>query len=104
MIPPMQDEMQKLIAQDLGISDLSSEQQQQLISEFGAVALKAATAAIVEQLPEGKRGEFATLAQAGNPAALQKFLDAEVPTHEDIAKAAVAEEVKRFKEFQQSAA
>ncbi len=99
----MQDEMQKLIAQDLGISDLSAEQQQQLISEFGAVALKAATVAIVEKLPEGKRGRFAELAQGGDPAALQTFLDAEVPDHEEVAKAAVAEEVKKFKEFQASA-
>src|ERR1700749_2306489 len=97
MIPPMQDEMQKLIAQDLGIADLPDEQQQALISEFGAVALKAATVAIVEKLPEAKRADFATLAQGGDPEALQKFLDAEVPGHEEIAKAAVAEEVKRFK-------
>lgn len=99
----MQDEMQKLIAQDLGISDLPAGEQEALISEFGAVALKAATLAIVEKLPEGKRGEFSALAQGGDPDALQKFLDAEVPSHEEVAKAAVAEEVQRFKEFQASA-
>jgi hypothetical protein len=103
MISPMQDEMQKLIAQDLGISDMSPEQQQELIGQFGAVALKAATVAIVEKLPEDKRPTFATLAQGGDPAALQAFLDAEVPAHEQIAKDAVAEEVKRFREFQKSA-
>ena len=32
--------------------------------------------------------------------ALKAFLDREVPGHEELAKAAVAEEVKRFKEFQ----
>jgi len=103
MISPMQDEMQKLIAQDLGISDLPIEQQQSLIGEFGAVALKAATVAIIEKLSEDKRGKFAELAQAGDPAALQVFLDAEVPAHEQLAKDAVAEEVRKFKEFQKSA-
>lgn len=103
MIPPMQDEMQKLIAQDLGISDLPVEQQQELIGQFGAVALKAATVAIVEKLPLEKRDTFAQLAQSGNPAALQQFLDAEVPMHEQIAKDAVAEEVQKFKEFQKVA-
>lgn len=99
----MQDEIQKLIAQDLGIGDLSEAEQQQLIAQFGEVALKAATVAIVEKLPEDKRDQFAALAQGGDPAAMQQFLDAEVPAHEEIAKAAVAEEVKRFKEFQASA-
>lgn len=103
MISPMQDEMQQLIAKDLGISDLPVEQQQQLIGEFGAVALKAATLAIVEKLPKDKRPMFATLAQGGDPAALQTFLDAEVPAHEQIAKDAVAAEVTRFQEFQKAA-
>ena len=40
------------------------------------------------------------LAEAGDPAALKAFLDREVPGHEDLAKTAVAEEVKKFKTFQ----
>ena len=96
----MQDELTALIAADLGIKDLPLAEQQSLISQFGEVALKAATVAVVEKLPEGKREEFATLAQGGDPAALSEFLNREVPGHEDIAKAAVAEEVKRFKDFQ----
>ena len=46
--------------------------------------------------------EFAKLAEAGDASALQAFLDREVPGHEELAKAAVAEEVKRFKAFQAS--
>jgi hypothetical protein len=102
MISSMQDEMQNLIAQDLGITDLSNEEQQELVSQFGEVALKAATFAIIEKLAEAKRDEFTTLAQGGDPAALQAFLDTELPDHDAIAKAAVAEEVRRFKEFQKS--
>lgn len=100
MITPMQDELTKAIATDLGIADLPAEEQQKLIAQFGEVALKAATIAVVEKLAEGKREEFAKLAEAGDPAALSAFLDREVPGHEDVAKAAVSEEVKRFKNFQ----
>lgn len=100
MIPPMQDELTALIAADLGIKDLPLEQQQALIAQFGEVALKAATLSVVGKLAEDKRDEFAKLAEAGDPSALKTFLDREVPGHEDIAKAAVAEEVKRFKDFQ----
>ena len=100
MIPPMQDALTTLIAADLGITDLPLPEQQMLIAQFGEVALKAATIAVIEKLPEDKRDEFAKLAEAGDAAAVKTFLDREVPSHEDIAKTAVAEEVKRFKEFQ----
>lgn len=100
MISPMQDELTALIAKDLGIEALPLEEQQSLIAQFGEVALKTATLAVVGRMAEGKRDEFAKLAQAGDAATLKAFLDKEVPGHEDIAKAAVAEEVKKFKAFQ----
>ncbi|PJA94500.1 hypothetical protein CO131_01110 [Candidatus Kaiserbacteria bacterium CG_4_9_14_3_um_filter_50_16] len=96
----MQDELTVAIAADLGIKDLPTEEQQALIGQFGEVALKAATLSVLRKLAEDKRDEFAKLAEAGDAAALKTFLDREVPGHEDIAKAAVAEEVKRFKDFQ----
>ncbi len=96
----MQDELTALIATDLGIKDLPTDEQHALIAQFGEIALKAATLAVVGKLADDKRDEFAKLAQAGEPTALKTFLDREIPGHEDIAKAAVAEEVKRFKAFQ----
>lgn len=100
MMSPMQDEMTAAIAADLGISALSPDQQKELIAKFGEVALKAATLSIIEKLSEEKRSEFATLSEAGDIMALKVFLDREIPNHEEIAKTAVAEEIKRFKEFQ----
>lgn len=102
MMPSMQDDLTATIAADLGLKDLPLEEQQALIGQFGEVALKAATLAVAGKLADDKREEFAKLAEAGDPTALKAFLDREVPGHEDIAKAAVAEEVKRFKEFQAS--
>ncbi|MDP1689805.1 MAG: DUF5663 domain-containing protein [bacterium] len=96
----MQDELTALIAADLGIKDLPPAEQAALIAQFGEIALKAATLAVIEKLPEGKRDEFAKLAEKGDAAALKVFLDREVPGHEDVAKVAVAEEVKRFRAFQ----
>ena len=100
MMTSMQDELVNAMAADLGISDLSAKEQQELISQFGEVALKASTLAVVGKLAESKRGEFTELAKAGDAARLKAFLDREVPDHEAVAKAAVAEEVKRFKAFQ----
>lgn len=98
MIAPMPDQLTAQIASDLGIQDLPQNEQQELIAQFGEVALKAATVAVMEKLPQEKRDQFMKLAEAGDPAAVQAFLDAEVPGHNDLAKAAVADEVKRFKE------
>jgi len=100
MMEPMQDELTALIAKDLGIDSLPLGEQQTLIAQFGEVALKAATISVIEKLAEDKRDEFAKLAEAGDATALKAFLDREVPEHEEVAKAAVAEEIKRFKEFQ----
>jgi hypothetical protein len=100
MISGMQDELAARIAADLGVGHLSQDEQQALISQFGEVALKAATLAVISKLPENKREEFAKLSEAGDVFALKAFLDSEVPGHEEVAKAAVAEEVARFKAFQ----
>lgn len=96
----MQDELTKAIAVNLGISDLPINQQQELIAQFGEVALKSATLSVVSKLANDKKEEFAKLAEAGDPSALKTFLDREVPRHEELAKTAVAEEVKKFKAFQ----
>lgn len=101
-MPPMQDELAALIAKDLGITDLPQDKQQELISQFGEIALKAASLAVMEKLTNETREEFMKLAEAGDASAIQTFLNREVPDHETIAKGAVAEEVRRFREFQAS--
>jgi len=95
----MQDELTALIASDLGIKDLPADKQQELIGQFGEIALKAATLTVLGTLTEEKREEFMKLSEQGDADALKAFLDREVPNHEALAKQAVAEEVKRFKEF-----
>lgn len=96
----MPDELTALIAADLGITTLPLEEQRTIIAQFGEVALKAATLAVIDKLAGDKRDAFAALAEAGDATALKEFLDREVPGHEELVKAAVAEEVQRFKDFQ----
>lgn len=85
------------LVHELGIESLPQEEQEALVAGFSEVAIKAATAAVLEQLPEPQREEFATLAEAGDGAALQAFLNREVPGHEALAGAAVRDELTRFK-------
>ena len=104
MLPPMHDELTATIAADLGIADLPTAEQQALIAQFGEIALKAATLSVIGKLADDKREVFVQLAETGDAVMLKEFLDREVPGHEGMVKAAVAEEVKRFKDFQSEGA
>ncbi|HEX7651575.1 MAG TPA: DUF5663 domain-containing protein [Candidatus Paceibacterota bacterium] len=100
----MQDDMMKTIAADLGVSSLPEAEQQEAITQFGTIALKASSIAVIEALPMNKRQDFLALSEAGDPAQIQAFLDREVPNHAEITQKAVAEELRRFKEYQKTAA
>lgn len=88
-----------IAASELGIENFSPADQEEIISSFGAVALQAATVAILSALPEAKREEFAELSEQNDQGGIQAFLAREVPDYEARVGAAVAEEVRRFREF-----
>ncbi len=98
------DDVQMRIASDLGIEGLSSDEQRQLIMQFGAVALQASIYAVLAAVPEGKRDEFSKLTESKDEAGVAAFLASEVPNHEELAKQAVAAEIQKFKDFQKTAA
>lgn len=93
----MQDQLLTSIATDLGIDQLPPEEQKQLLTALGDVALKAATLAIINKLSDEDKEQFATFAEAGDAAKLQAFLDEKVPGHEQLAKGAVQQEIEQFK-------
>ncbi len=94
----MPEDVRTTLMQALGIAELPAEEQERLMAGFAEVALKAATMAVLEKLPQDKREEFARLAEAGEPVALATFLNKEVPGHEALAGQAVAHEAGLFKE------
>ncbi|MEJ0053135.1 MAG: DUF5663 domain-containing protein [bacterium] len=96
----MQDEIQRAVAEELGIEGLSSAEQQELIAQMTGIMLKAATLALLEKLREDKRDEFVIIAESKDEEALRTFLEKELPGSEEIVRAAVSEEIRRFKEYQ----
>lgn len=94
----MDEEIQKSVAKELGIEGLTLEEQRELIVQMTGVMLKAANLAILEKLPDGKREEFVAIADTRDETALREFLMRELPDSEAIVRAAVAEEVRRFRE------
>ena len=97
-MPDMPEDVRKTLMEAVGIEGLPAEEQEQITAGFAEVALKAATVAVLEKLSEDKHEEFARLAEAGDPSALEAFLNKEVPGHEVAAGQAVAAEAARFKE------
>jgi len=98
----MQDEIQKAVAEQLGIDGLGSDEQKEIIAQMTGVMLKAASIALLENLPEGKRDEFIAITDKQDEAGLKAFLAKELPDSENIVRAAIEGEVKRFNEYQQS--
>ncbi len=90
-------EQKNALVAELGIADFSAEDQEKLLEQFGEVALKAATVAVMQDLPASKQEEFAKLAEAGDTGQLKAFLDSEVPGHERIAEDAVTAEILNFR-------
>jgi len=97
-----QNDLQAALARELDIGNLPSAEQKKVIADFGEVALQASLLAVLETLAPAKREEFSKLMNGKDGAALQQFIAREVPRYEEIAKNAVAEEVRRFKEFQKN--
>ncbi len=100
---PLHDKVLEDAVAELGITHLPLEEQREILGSFGALALQAATVAVLDAIPAEKRDTFMSLSE-GDTGALTDFLSAEVPDYEKIASAAVAEEVRRFKEFQKTGA
>jgi hypothetical protein len=94
----MQDDVRSAVAEQLGITMLPPEDQEALIAQMSGVLLQAASLAVLAALPEGKRAGFMALAETGDEAALKEYLAQELPGSENIVRAAVAEEVRRFRE------
>ena len=95
----MDSETQKMIAEELGVAHLPDSEQAELIAQFGAIALKASSIAVMEALPDAAREEFLRATESGDQAAVKAVLARALPNSDAIARAAVANEVRAFKEF-----
>jgi hypothetical protein len=93
--------IRKAIVEELMLDGMSPDEQEEIIDDFGRVALEASLLAVVETLSPEKRAEFSRLLEK-DPDGLREFIARDVPDYEKIAKKAVAEEVARFREFQKN--
>ena len=72
------------IIDELGISDLPVDAQDRIISQFTENLVKSIALAIMERLPEDKRGEFEKLSEAGEQEKINQFLTAQIPDYQNL--------------------
>jgi len=94
------DETLKAIGDDLGISNLPKEAQEEIIVKLGEVALKNTVVAVLEKLPEENMAEFEKLSESHDQEKVRYFLTKYIPDFDQISKnemKKVAEDFKRTK-------
>jgi len=96
------DEIKKMLSQDLGINHLPAEAQEQIITKLGENILKKITLETVTLLSEEARGEFDTLSQAQDNKKMTEFLKQQIPDFDNFVKKIVQQSVEDFKKIQKS--
>ena len=87
------------IIDELGISDLPVDAQDRIISQFTENLVKSIALAIMERLPEDKRGEFEKLSEAGEQEKINQFLTAQIPDYQNLVQNEVNSAKEEFKKM-----
>ena len=91
----MNENIRKILVNELGLANLSESEQAPLIEQIGQVLMQAIMLRVVPALSEEDAKSFETLVEGKDPAAVFQFLGSKVPEFDQI----VVEEVQKFKEF-----
>lgn len=95
-LPEITDEqaiaIQKQLAEEMGISDLSDDQQKELMAKMTEVVLKRIMLETLEKLSEADKGAYLKMVEEGaDTNAIQKFLEEKIPTYNTMVEKIVAE-------------
>jgi len=92
-----QDEIKNTLIEELGLSSLSNENKDVVISKFGESLLRRITAVTLGNLPEEARGEFDILSQAGDNDKMHNFLQTKIPGLEELIQTEIKEGIEEFR-------
>lgn len=92
------DELRAMVLQDLDLSDIPKEAQDQLVTQLGEIILQSVVMTILEQLLPGARAEFQEISASGDHDQIQSFLEENVPNVHTLIQEEVEKTVGMFKE------
>lgn len=91
-------EIRSLLIAELGIENLASEAQDEIVGKIGEMVLQSLTASIFEKLSQPAREEFERISATGNPNAIQEFLEENAPGIQQMMEEELKKTLQSFKE------
>ena len=93
------EELRQIILRDLGIGSLPLDVQDKILEKLGGNIIKRITLAVLENLPEGARGEFDIISESGNDEKMRGFLKSQIPNFEELIQKTIKFTIEEFKEL-----
>ena len=84
-------ELREALIKELGIGELPTETQDEIVDKLGEVILKSLTVSIFEKLSDAARVEFEKISATGDNSLIQKFLEENIPDMQAL----MEEEIKK---------
>lgn len=85
------------IIQDLGISSLPEEAQNEIIESLGQNIIRRVTLEILKQIPEDKHEEFDDISQTGDQSQIMAFIETYIPNADEFIQTKTQETIDEFK-------
>ncbi|HBH71821.1 MAG: hypothetical protein UU88_C0008G0019 [Parcubacteria group bacterium GW2011_GWC1_42_11] len=84
-------ELREALIKELGIGELPTETQDEIVDKLGEVIFKSLTVSIFEKLSDAARVEFEKISATGDNSLIQKFLEENIPDMQAL----MEEEIKK---------
>ncbi|MGB2580277.1 MAG: DUF5663 domain-containing protein [Minisyncoccia bacterium] len=84
-------ELREALIKELGIGELPTETQDEIVDKLGEVIFKSLTVSIFEKLSDDARVEFEKISATGDNSLIQKFLEENIPDMQAL----IEEEIKK---------
>lgn len=92
-----QDELKSIIAKDIGVENLSQEDQNEIISRLGGIITQRIVLEIIKRLPEENRNEYEEIGISGDEQKMQEFLGKYIPDAKNFIHDVIKKEIEDFK-------
>jgi len=92
------DTIQQNIIKELGLEELSKEDQDEIVTSMSESVLKRIAVNVLEKLSDADRGEFEKLQETASPEQIDDFLKSKIENYEQIVNDTVIEFKNEMKE------
>ncbi len=85
------------LIKELGIDNLSSDAQDEIVAKVGEMVLQSLTATILNKLNPAARDQFTLISESGDPTQIQQFLEENAPGIKEMMSVELKKTLDGFK-------